>query len=436
MRARFLVQSGSAKACVRRRARTRGFTLVELMVAMTGGLFLAIVVFALSRDAARFYQREGRVANATMSGLSGFERLSSDVARAGHLATPNIQQDPHVCNLPQANWPAMLQRLRALVVETDPTPVSGTEIAAAHALSPSMPTPQGIVIAGALNTPEELYTSSVNNTGGVWQVYLNLSTPSAARVGLSPAATATATNLAAMKLIFIAGQTTGRIIRLRWLGMDQYAVVAGVFATPGLAWVTLAQAPALQTHTAGGSQCGIDSLSTGMALSVIDLVRYNIRKMTADPNYVSLYKASGLGSGGGPSTAPFEDGRAELVRAELDAAGQEIPTTREIVGEYAVDLQFSGWGATTSVNRTVIPVTVAIDQTYTGTQLLRGMHVRLSVRSREADREAPIVSGTGGVASDIYRYPLVDPVSHSTSYARVRTLQSDIALRNLENSNW
>src|SRR5207244_9048121 len=157
-----------------------------------------------------------------------------DVARAGHLATPNIHQDPHVGNLPQATWPAMLQRLRALVIENDPTPVSGTEVATAHGLSPAMPTPQGIVIAGALTTPEELYTSSVNNPGGGWQVFLNLSTPSAARVGLSPAPTATDANKAAMQSIFMADATTGRIIRLRWLGMDQYAVVAGVFATPVL----------------------------------------------------------------------------------------------------------------------------------------------------------------------------------------------------------
>jgi prepilin-type N-terminal cleavage/methylation domain-containing protein len=435
MRAQFFVQSCHAKACVPRHGTARGFTLVELMVAMTGGLFLAVVVFALSRDAARFYQREGRAANATMSGLSGFERLSNDVARAGHLSTPNIQQDQRVCNLPQATCPAMLQRLRALVIETDPTPVNGTEVAAARLLTPAMPTPQGIVIAGALNTPEELYTASVGNSGAGWQVYLNLNTPSAARVGLSPSSAATAANLAAMQSIFMAGQT-GRIIRLRWMGKDQYAVAAGVFAAPGQAWVTLAASPALQTLGAGGSQCGVDSLGTGMAVSVIDLVRYNIRKMINDPNYVALYKASGLSSGGGPSSAPFEGGRAELVRVELNAAGQEIDATREIVGEYAVDLQFSGWGATSGVNPAVIAVTNSINETYTGTQLLRGMHVRLSVRSREADRDAPIVSGTGGVTSDIYRYPLVEPVSGNTTYARVRTLQSDIPLRNLENSNW
>ena len=43
-----------------------GFTLVELMVAMTGGLFMSLIVFALARDGARFYQRESRVADATM----------------------------------------------------------------------------------------------------------------------------------------------------------------------------------------------------------------------------------------------------------------------------------------------------------------------------------------------------------------------------------
>ena len=79
---------------------------------MTGGLFLSIVVFALSRDASRFYQRESRVANATLSAVSGFERLSSDIARAGHLVTPDIEHDPKVCNRPAANWPAMMQKLR------------------------------------------------------------------------------------------------------------------------------------------------------------------------------------------------------------------------------------------------------------------------------------------------------------------------------------
>jgi Tfp pilus assembly protein PilW len=74
----------------------RGFTLVELMVALSGGLFLSAVVFALSRDTTRFYQQETRVASATLAGLVGFERLKSDIQRAGYLSTPNIQTDPRI----------------------------------------------------------------------------------------------------------------------------------------------------------------------------------------------------------------------------------------------------------------------------------------------------------------------------------------------------
>src|SRR3954447_1336006 len=114
MRAQLLFQRRRASARARSRAASAGFTLVELMVAMTGGLFLSIIVFALSRDASRFYQRESRVANATLAGVSGFERLSADVARAGHLVTANIQQDPHVCNRPAT--PALLATLRAIQI--------------------------------------------------------------------------------------------------------------------------------------------------------------------------------------------------------------------------------------------------------------------------------------------------------------------------------
>ena len=58
-----------------RRRRRRGFTLVELMVAVTGGLFVALAVFAISRQSGRFYTRESRVSDATLGALVGFERL-------------------------------------------------------------------------------------------------------------------------------------------------------------------------------------------------------------------------------------------------------------------------------------------------------------------------------------------------------------------------
>ena len=420
-------------ARVNRRAAA-GFTLVELMVAMSGGLFLSIVVFALSRDASRFYQRETRVANATLAGLSGFERLSADVARAGHLVTANIDADPRVCNRPQANWPVMLRRLRAVLIETDTTPLNGTEVREAGI------SPKGIVIAGALNMPEVLTTASVIQlASGRWEISLNTATPAAARIGLSRDNTATASNLAVLQATFMPGGN-GRIVRLRNKGQDQYAIASSVAAAPGadtaLAIVNLADTPALVRPANSGSLCGMGGNSTGLDVSVIDLVRYSIRPMVNDATYASLFKASGLGAGGGANALPYEAKRAELVRVELTPDGAEIAATREIVGEYAVDMQIDAWGATSAIDPTIIPITASVNDTYASTQQLRGLHLRVSVRSREADRDFGITGVGGGHANDLYRIGLTIPTTGEKVYARVRTFQSDIPLRNLENYSW
>src|SRR6187399_1703826 len=96
-----------------------GFTLVELMVALTGGLFLSMVVFALARDTTRFYQREGRIASATLAGIVGFERLKADIERAGYLSTPNIQADPLVCTKVDSSAPDGLRTLAGLRITPD-----------------------------------------------------------------------------------------------------------------------------------------------------------------------------------------------------------------------------------------------------------------------------------------------------------------------------
>lgn len=413
-----------------RRSARAGFTLVELMVAMSGGLFLSIAVFALSRDATRFYQQEGRIANATLAAVSGFERLSSDVARAGHLSTANIQNDPLVCNRPDASFPAALRGLRALVVGS--STVTGTEVGAAGRA------PHSLVVSGAMNTPEVFSTMAVaEGAGGTWRVDLDLATPTADRLGLSRAPAAVSANQAILNGIFTAGSEAdrqGKVVRLRRNGLDQYAVVSSATAVAGGAFVTLAASAPLLRLVKGGPQCGIDDTGKGMALSVIDVVRYDIRSMVADAAYASLFKASGASVGGSASTAPFEGARAELVRVELDSGGAEIPSTREIIGEYAVDLQVSAWGASSATNPALVPVeATTITGTYTSTQLLRGVHLRLGVRSREADRDANIAS-SGGSSNDLYRVGLGP--SGSAPFARVRTLQSDVPLRNLEGNRW
>lgn len=407
----------------RRHSRQRGFTLTELMVALSAGLFLCIVVFALSRDVTRFYQRETRIAGATLAGVSGMERLAGDLALAGHLTTPNIATDPHVCNRPPAGGPAALVNLRALtVVSTDATAIATTELGPDGANI----TPQTVTIAGAISVPEVFTTSTVApGASGAWQINLDLGTASARRVGLSALPAAAANNKKVMTSLFLNGNGD-RIIRLRKGGWDYYVVAADVDTAPGQAWIVVSNGTQLPRVAAGGTQCGIQGFGEAMAVSAINVVRYEIRSMTADPAYQSLFKASGLGK------VPWEAGRAELVRVELDANGAEIASTREIVAEYAVNLQFNVWRATNAIT----PAPIAADDGvlnagYGFIQLMRGVHVMLNVRSREPDREQDVY---GAPAGALYRIPLGK--GKKPPYARVRTLQSDVALRNMENSNW
>ena len=115
---------------------SRGFTLVELMVALSGGLFLSMTVFALSRDTPRFYQRENRIANANLAGLMGFERLKADIARASYMTTPNITRDPKLCMPPLAGLPPMMQTMAGLRINPDTPPLGGNAAMAANGVAP------------------------------------------------------------------------------------------------------------------------------------------------------------------------------------------------------------------------------------------------------------------------------------------------------------
>ena len=94
-------------------APQRGFTLVELMVAMVAGIFVAIAVFTLAKHASAFAMRQSRVADATLQSVIGFERLKADITRAGFLTTPNVARDPTVCRgaVDDPSYPAWLKRL-------------------------------------------------------------------------------------------------------------------------------------------------------------------------------------------------------------------------------------------------------------------------------------------------------------------------------------
>jgi type II secretory pathway pseudopilin PulG len=405
-----------------RARRQSGFTLVELMVSLTGGLFLSIVVFALARDGQRFYQRESRLANATLAGIAGFDRLRADIARAGFLTSPNVNLDPRLCSRPDlaVPWPAQLGTLRSVTVNTSP-PVP-------TALANNGITPHRILLAGSYASSEEfpIRSFSVNPAGGAQQIFLQVNSGAMARLGYLTSTT----QQALLASVFGPGRALRMVDRE---GMQHYAVVGAVTGGTNPS-ITLAPNPSITLRSGAAKQCGAKGFETGATVNVVNFIQYDVASMSANANYAKLFTLS--------AAAPGENQRTELVRTELDAAGAPIAGTQELVAEYAVDLRFGLTGITGVVgsNPTVGAIPVGQFTAFAGTagnaQRLRAVRARLSVRSREPDREANVGIGPT-VAAGLYRFMVV-PAQPGVppQFARVRTFQADIALHNHTRLLW
>ena len=398
----------------------RGFTLVELMVALSGGLFLSMVVFALARDTTRFYQREGRVTSATLAGIVGFERLKADIERAGYLSTPNIQADPLVCTKVGASAPAGLRTLAGLRITPDTPDLSSNAAFALNASAGQVLTPDQIVLSGSYTATDEFPISEASNGTNI---FLQVNTPSMARLGYTTASGAS-NQLALLQNVF--GATPGQILRVKdQAGMLYFGQISAV--TGGSQPSITLTAP-FPVQAAGGRTCGLRGYEMGSSANVVNLVRYRILDLKNSSDgaaWQPLFTASQGATG--------ETSRTELVRDQLTTDGTTIPGTVDIVAEYAVDLQFSVMGQLVKgVSSLAFASPPGSDwDTYFKSngsddrpQGVRSVRVRLSVRSREADRSV-------GIAGGLYRFKV-----GANDWARVRTFQADVALPNQRRVQW
>jgi Tfp pilus assembly protein PilV len=426
-----------------RRRAARGFTLIELLVALTGGLFVAIAVFAMARDATRFYQREGRLANATLAAVVGFERLRADVARAGFLASPNIQADPLVCNRPSVGAPSRLLNLASVWVGTGASGSPSNQVLNAYLSSTPGGRAHALVLTGSYSSPDEFPVRLIAPLGtdgsDGFGVYLQLGSGALARLGWG-AATTDAQKVTLLTPIF----APGRVLRLvDKEGRAQYGVIGQVSidAANHEPFIKLNPTPALVFRYGQSRLCGFKGNETGASANVVNFIRYDLRNLSTasmfsgTTKYASLYTSST-----NAALTNFEANRTELVRTELDANDNPLTVNganlEELVAEYAVDFRI-GVGAVSSAPSSE-PTLVQLDegdsgfQTYTTTpsaggtpQRLRSLRVRLSVRSREGDRDERSFAG------GLYRVGL--GANGAAPFARVRTLQADVMLNNNAN---
>ena len=428
------------------RRLTAGFTLVELMVAITGGLFVTIAVFMLAKQATAVYTAEARMGNATIGAVAGFERLRLDIERAGFLVTPNIQRDPNRCGDPVGNapsWPTYLQRLQAVFIY-QPAVAPTSVLTNNHIL------PNEITLAGSYASSDQFPTGPVFDTSPV-TIQLQTASPPMARLGYAAAGSPSA-QAALLSTVFGAN----RILRVvDTAGKEQYGKIQSVTGgdTPSITLTIDGKPPFIFRSSATGVslKCGVPGTGERSLVNVVNLIKYSVKDMTTNAAYAPLFASPVVASQATGATTDV--GRTELVRGELDANGNTIDGSEEIVAEFAVDLAFgisyatvrAGDGGSVDSLGTIGPNSPAVSTwagappwpTGQGPQLLRVVRARLSIRSRAADRLSNIPTiGDGGlpIASGLYRVGL--GANGGSPFARVRTVQADIMIRNLSGVTW
>ncbi|HET9954706.1 MAG TPA: prepilin-type N-terminal cleavage/methylation domain-containing protein [Polyangiaceae bacterium] len=429
------------------RASRRGFTLIELLVSLTGGLFVSLAVFALARDASRFYQREGRLASATLSGIVGFERLRADIARAGFLSTPNVSNDPFVCSRPNASSPTLLRDLSSLRVVNQGSPTNA--ILQANSLAPD-----SLLLMGSYSSPDEFIVRDISREDSTGGAVVTLLPTSAAMARLGFLSAPPGQRKALLQGVF----ATGRALRIvDNEGRQHFGVIqsANVDPTGTIPEVRLSAQPALEFRPDSSRLCGLKAGERGARVNVINFIRYDVRNLNTqssfdggkNKNYAALYTASKA-----DALSEQETARTELVRTELDVNENPLTLTQavsdtqnlstnleELVAEYAVDFQLeAGVAIDPPPNPSLQHFTDTQNQfaQYVGKptagaspERLRSVRVRLSLRSREADRAMPLVAAGG-----LYRVGLGS--DGKAPYARVRSLQADVMLNNNAHVSW
>lgn len=75
-----------------------GFTLLEIMIALTVGGIALSSIYAIGAASTRHFQGQQRVSAAQTSLRAGMATLKHDFARAGFMSTPNSRQPGEVCS--------------------------------------------------------------------------------------------------------------------------------------------------------------------------------------------------------------------------------------------------------------------------------------------------------------------------------------------------
>ena len=458
----------------RARARAGGFTLIELAVALVGGLIVGIAVVGLSKEATNTFHEDMRAAQAQFSVRTAIDRLRADVARAGFMATPNIWGDPQLvtpdyatASMPTA--PLNIQRMagirlfvsgsmkKANITGGFPTPsVGGTDETSAFSANNNL-TPDALDITGNMNTVEQYTVQTIGpgiGCGGGTRLYLAVENPPAWRL-LNGAGSDGGGSVDTLKRAFIPVASERFALRLQDAqGRVQYLEACDAGITPGTPpqpYVDVSGTiQILNTGTGSGSgkktAGGETGFFSGSQINPVLTVRYKLSTPHA------MY--ADLNPGGGDAGV---DSRFDLYRYYINTAGAEVGTP-DLIAEYAVDLKFAFSVDNTATGAPNPPPLDRTQVTYPfddatnnakyggptagvvdvfGPQRIRSVRIRLATRTAVADRATAVAppAFTPADYTNLLRY-CTTPTLPCGGFARVRTVITEVNLNNIARGSY
>ena len=406
-----------------RREAARGFTLIELVVALSAGLLVSIAALLLSRNATKFFQNEARISATQLAATLGMNRLTQDLQRASFLASRNNTTDKSLCT--NGGLPAPLAGFLGLRIRVSGSVATHPADLVQAGYPENAMSPDLVVIGGSMDTSERFAIAWTFTSGGNRVVDLQLD---GAIARLRQTASQ---NQQTLSQILTPIFRTGRFLRFADDGRGQgtlWGIIDGFKVTGNVGAetieITLNNTPPIPIKTQL-TTCGLSSGSNrGIFVSVVSRVLYDLRSLQGDAAYGTLVAPDPTTQG-----VTGENLRTELVRVELDHDDTEVPGSLELVAELAANIKFGVTKAPLAGSATVFNpqmTTYGFDDptVMTNPELVRSVQVKLSTRARIPDRENALAASGRN-----YRFAVLQPPIRER-FARLRTLHSTVALPN------
>lgn len=382
------------------RKRQAGFSLLELMVALTAGSIVVSAVYFVGGASARQFQEQQRIANLQTSVRLGMDQLVRDIERAGYLGSGNSRRD-QVCTPP----PSFVQAVE-FQDNADDAKIPGAVANGASA--------DRLTLVGSYSSPDQFFATGVDAAGDTvflqttWQAFRrNFGVPIDTSAG------------SAFSLMF----TTGRMLRIRnSAGNVFYVTITGSSAAAGSVDFT----PALNV----GGQC-VGGLMDGATVSVLTRIQYRAEDLSGFSSTTLTPSAGAASLGASPSF---------LIRQEVTFANPPVPVanSERIVLEYLADFNLSfilDQQPVRTLPANLVRFTGALADPLLQNvnasaavtpERIRSVIVSLSGRTAEQDPRFPAFAR--GAGEPLTRFQ-VNPAL--TGAARVRTLQTEVFTPNI-----